>query len=285
MESYVAGQESRFETFGALPPATDHTPPSTERKGPALRHHGEATGMESQIRLGDRTLTYQLRRSARRRTIAIAIDPQEGLVVYSPLRVDVAGLQQFLLEKSRWILRHAAKLDEARARAPAVQWEPGGHLPYRGGVLTLAVIPGAMRGTVALEGDTLTVRTPPEDGLIPEAERIRHWVVGWLRTQAAAAIEERVRALYPLVQREPRTVRVREQKRRWGSCSVHGALNFNWRLILAPPDVLDYVVVHELCHLQELNHSPRFWEWVGRILPEYRTPRAWLRHNGILLDI
>lgn len=129
------------------------------------------------------------------------------------------------------------------------------------------------------------MKTPPEDGLIPAGERVRALVVGWLRTHAADVVAARVQAYLPRLQVQPRTVRVREQKRRWGSCSAGGALNFNWRLILAPAEVLDYVVVHELCHLKELNHSPRFWAQVAGILPEYREPRAWLRNNSLLLDI
>lgn len=241
--------------------------------------------MDTQIQLGDRTLSYQLRRSPRRRTIAIAMDPQDGLVVYSPMRVSAEGLGEFLREKARWILSHARKIEEARARAPVLAWQAGGEVPYRGGRVTLTVEPGADRGEVALEAERLIVRTPPEDGLFPEGEPIRHLVVAWLREQAALHVTARVQAFEPLVDVRPRRVRVRDQKRRWGSCSVHGVLNFNWRLILAPEAVLDYVVVHELCHLKEMNHSPRFWAWVERILPDYGTPRAWLRQNGLLLDI
>jgi predicted metal-dependent hydrolase len=75
-------------------------------------------------------------------------------------------------------------------------------------------------------------------------------------------------------------LRVKDQQRRWGSASAKGALNFNWRLVLAPPPVLDYVVVHELCHLLELNHSPRFWARVAAVLPDFRERQAWLREHG-----
>ncbi len=241
--------------------------------------------MDAQIQLGDRTLSYQLRRSPRRRTIAIAVDPQDGLVVYSPMRLDAEGLKEFLLEKAEWILSNTEKLEAQRARAPEVRWESGGQILFRGAPLALRVEPGGARARAALEGGALVIRTPPEDGLLPEGERVRAVVVKWLREQAAADVDASVQKHEVYLDVKPRSVRVREQKRRWGSCSAGGALNFNWRLILAPGPVLDYVVVHELCHLKELNHSPRFWNWVASLLPGYREPRAWLRHNSLLLDI
>ncbi len=241
--------------------------------------------MEAQIRIGDRTLSYQLRRSARRRTIAIEIHPRDGLVVHSTARVNLEGLHEFLLQKADWILATTERQAQAQARAPVVSWENGSRVPLRGEAVALRVEPGAARPAVSLEAEGILVRTPPEDGLFPAGERVRTLVVGWLRQHAAEVVAARVQAYLPRLEVQPRTVRVREQKRRWGSCSAGGALNFNWRLILAPAEVLDYVVVHELCHLKELNHSPRFWAQVAGILPAYREPRAWLRNNSLLLDI
>jgi hypothetical protein len=241
--------------------------------------------MDAQIQLGGTLLSYQLRRSARRRTIAVAIDPREGLVVYSPARLSGDGVHDFLRLKAKWILRHLSRLEAVRAQAAPLSWEPGSTLLLLGRRILLRVEPGAVRGRVTAEGDCLIVHTTPEDGLLPPAGRVRDLAVHWLRRHAERTLTERVAALMPLVQATPRAVRVRDQKRRWGSCSAQGALNFNWRLVLAPPEVLDYVVVHELCHLKELNHSPRFWAHVEQVLPEYRRLRAWLRENGALLDV
>jgi predicted metal-dependent hydrolase len=241
--------------------------------------------MEAQIQLGDTVLSYELRRSSRRRTLAVAIDPQDGLVVYSPARLSGDGVRDFLQQKASWILFHLQRLEAARSQVPVVNWEPGSTVPLLGRRIPLRVEPGATRGRVEVEADCLVVHTPPEDGLLPLPARVRELAVVWLRRQAERTVTERVAVFAPLVQAAPRVVRVRDQKRRWGSCSAQGALNFNWRLVLAPPEVLDYVVVHELCHLKELNHSPRFWAHVGLVLPEYRRLRAWLREHGALLDV
>lgn len=105
-------------------------------------------------------------------------------------------------------------------------------------------------------------------------------------TEAARAkIAERAAYYAPILGVTYKRITVRDQKSRWGSCSGKGNLNFTWKLILTPPEILDYVVVHELCHRLEMNHSDRFWSHVERILPDYRERRAWLKKNGWLLDL
>ena len=93
-------------------------------------------------------------------------------------------------------------------------------------------------------------------------------------------IESRVNAYKKAMGVTIRWITIRNQKTRWGSCSSEKNLNFNWKLILAPPEVLDYVVVHELCHLKEMNHSKAFWDEVGKVMPEYETYKLWLKENG-----
>ena len=101
-----------------------------------------------------------------------------------------------------------------------------------------------------------------------------------LKRRAAKVIPGRVQYFAPLVGVDYGRISIRSQKTRWGSCSTAGNLNFNCLLLLAPPEVLDYVVVHELCHRKETNHSPRFWAEVGRVLPDYKASKKWLRDNG-----
>ena len=103
---------------------------------------------------------------------------------------------------------------------------------------------------------------------------------GWYRRQADAELRNRVAAFAPVVEARQPEVLVRSQKHLWGSCSPGGVLRFNWRLIMAPPPVVDYVVVHELCHLRHPHHQKPFWEAVGAVLPDYRALRAQLRRDG-----
>ncbi len=112
------------------------------------------------------------------------------------------------------------------------------------------------------------------------AERVRHLAERWLRAQARHHLQQRVNDLAIRLNVTPGPLAVKDTRSRWGSCSARGNLSFNWRLIMAPPWIIDYLVAHELAHLRELNHSPRFWAVVRRVCPDYQSHRIWLRLAG-----
>ncbi|HUJ74412.1 MAG TPA: SprT family zinc-dependent metalloprotease [bacterium] len=239
--------------------------------------------MEAQIQIGERSFPYRLQRSTRRRTVAISIHPEQGMVVYSPARLSGKGLEAMLLQKSAWILSKTQEAEQARAIQQTPRWHQGASVPYQGEWYTLRLAEEDPGMGVRLDGNSLLVPLP---GAAPHSpEQVRHLVVSWYKREAAEVLGQRVEHFQELVRAKPTSLRVKEQKRRWGSCSPQGGLNFNWRLILAPPLVLDYVVVHELCHLHLLNHSRQFWELVGGVLPGYKEQKAWLRCNGPILAL
>ncbi len=136
------------------------------------------------------------------------------------------------------------------------------------------------RARLELEGDKMIVHTP-----IVSQVFLREAMEKWLSNQARMVFPVRVMHFQRLTGGTVRQIRVKDQKTRWGSCSSLHNLNFSWRLIMAPPEVLDYVVVHELCHLTHMNHSRDFWDMVERIMPEYRQYKQWLKENGHLLQL
>jgi predicted metal-dependent hydrolase len=138
----------------------------------------------------------------------------------------------------------------------------------------------ATRPTVRLERDRSIVHIRAPQGAARHAFRI---LESWLREQSRPLIEKQVRYRSGQVGVQPVRVTIRDQRTRWGSCSSRGTLSFNWRLIMAPAEVMDYVVIHELCHLLEPNHSRRFWQQVAALLPNFREPRLWLKRNASLL--
>jgi predicted metal-dependent hydrolase len=129
----------------------------------------------------------------------------------------------------------------------------------------------------------LVVYSP--DGMATSSDAIRGVLEAWYRRQAHEVFAARVDLWNRQYGFTYARIAIKEQKSRWGSCSRHGNLNFNWRLLLAPLEVLDYVAIHELCHLREMNHSERFWSLVSRTCPQYRERRRWLRSHGHELSL
>jgi hypothetical protein len=249
----------------------------------------QPTREEILLQPGLTPLRYQIKRSPRRRTVTLAIDAATGLTVHCPQRFSRAQLESLLREKQRWILEKCAKAEGLRSRLAAVRWAPGESLPYLGGHYPLEIQhkSGRVRGDapLRLENERLRLLLDRQEEPSLPPDRVRELVIHGYKVAAQREIPARVAQIASALGVKPRRVAVREQKRRWGSCSARGSLNFNWRLILAPAEVMEYVVVHELCHLLVLDHSPRFWAHVAALLPDYRILRAWLREQGGTLFI
>lgn len=221
---------------------------------------------------------YTLRTSGRARRVRLVIQPGGALEVVAPRRVSLARVEAALREHEAWILRTRARL--ARMAPPLAPPEPlteGRLLHYAGRELRLSLRAGASAGhfQARLLDDHLTLTLPRIEETLAHAALER-----WYRRQAHTVIAERLAHWNAHYGYTWTRIAIKEQKTRWGSCSRLGALNFNWRLLLAPLPVLDYVVIHELCHLKEPNHAPRFWALVAQTCPDYRERRNWLRQHG-----
>ncbi|HEX7300739.1 MAG TPA: SprT family zinc-dependent metalloprotease [Solirubrobacteraceae bacterium] len=212
-------------------------------------------------------LDYTIRRSTRARRVRVAVDAQAGVQVTLPARAREREAALAVAELRPWIERRLAEVRAARERLAVAP----GHLPYLGGQLALR--PEAGRVRAHRRGDVLHV--PAEE----QRAAIERWYRRAARAEVAPRLDEAVAALGRAYTR----LTIREQRTRWGSCSTTGAMSFNWRLVLAPEDVLDYVVWHEACHLVVMDHSRGFWALLERHRPGYRAPQRWLRANGTAL--
>lgn len=206
------------------------------------------------------------RRSARARRVSLRVCPKEGAVVVTlpPRGTRKAGLA-LLSEHAAWVMQ---RLD---ALAPARRIEAGGLVPIGGQPHAIRHDP-ARRGGAFLEGGALVVTG--------EAEFLPRRALAFLRGEAARRIAAALPGHCEALGVRPRAVRVKDTKSRWGSCAPDRTLAFSWRLVMAPPWVLDYVVAHEACHLREMNHSPRFWALVDSRAPRRQEAERWLRENG-----
>jgi predicted metal-dependent hydrolase len=223
---------------------------------------------------------YSVRRSTRARRARVTLTEDAQVVVVLPARAPEGLAADLVRRHARWIARHQARLREAQhilAARPALG--EGRAIPLRGlpHDVFVETPPDARRTTVAVE-----VHSPPSIVVRRSAVDDRSIVQildAWLRREARRDFEQRVAARSAAMGLQPSRITVRDQRSRWGSASRKGTLSFSWRLVLAPPEILDYVVVHELAHLRWAGHGVRFWTLVRRFAPGAEHHRRWLRQN------
>jgi predicted metal-dependent hydrolase len=212
-------------------------------------------------------IEYVVRRSTRARRVSVKVHSDAGVEVVLPARAPEGAASAAILELAPWIERRLTEAQAARARLAL----RGGTLPYLGMSLRLVSEPG--RKIVRRDGETLLV---PALDPKPAIER-------FYRRAARQEIAPRLDVASAAVGARYAGLSIRGQRSRWASCSASGEMSFNWRLLLAPERVLDYVVWHEVCHLEIRDHSPRFWALLASRFPSWREQRAWLRRNGATL--
>lgn len=219
-------------------------------------------------------LIHKLVRS-KRRTIALVIERDGTLTVRAPLRMAETEVRRFVEAKSDWIKRKQAEAAED-AVVPH-QFVDGEQFLFLGKAFPLRLVPD-LKPALVMDGECFRLSRSRQ----PDARAL---LAAWYRAQARKIIAERLEHFSCSHNIKPTGLRISSARTRWGSCSRAGTLSFTWRLVMAPPEVVDYVIVHELAHLREMNHSRAFWELVGAMLPDYKQRRAWLKKNGILLQL
>ena len=225
---------------------------------------------------------YSVERS-RRRTIAIHVHPQNGVTVRVPKRAGSREIHAIVMKKSKWIVRKLGEVQQRAQESPSHTYRNGDAFLFLGEplVLRIAVAIDARRDRVDIVGQdlviTLKAGTPPES--IPAILK------KWYCARARKIFTERISHYSGLLGIAPSRVAVRNQSRRWGSCSTKGNVNLNLKLVMAPPLILDYVVAHELCHLRHPDHSPQFWNLLAGIMPDFAERRKWLKTNGHRLEL
>ncbi len=221
------------------------------------------------VELAGTPVTYTLKRTSRR-SIGLRIDDR-GLTVNVPLRASEKWLHSVLQDKARWVVE---KMENWQAKKPAPQqWVDGAPILFRGETFTLRIVPSLFDAPPQLHGTYLVVHVSRADN--PAA--IEKTVERWYRRVALQLFEECVAHFAPLMNVSPREIKLSAARTQWGSCTVRGTVRLNWQLIKMPLRLIDYVVVHELAHLVEMNHSAAFWRVVGKVCPDYVRLRGKLR--------
>lgn len=226
------------------------------------------------IHLSGKEISYTLKRSGKRRNIGLRIDDR-GLTVNVPLRASEKWLHSVLHDKADWVVE---KLDSWQSKKVLpIFWAEGARIPFRGEEFVLQLIPGKRGAVAQLHGEVLHVPA----GVEADAARIGKMVMNWYRIEALRVFMECAEHFSPLMGVSPREIKLSSARTQWGSCTVHGIVRLNWQLVKMPLHLIDYVVVHELAHLVEMNHSPAFWHVVESVCPDYKQCRKELHSYGV----
>ena len=219
-------------------------------------------------------------RSPRRKTSAIKI--QKGKVfVMVPQRLSIAVIESLLAKKSRWIKEKLAAQNEIIAIQPKT-FVSGEDFSYLGKSHLLNIESGLYPAIKLHQGElVVSVRDKTADN----AQAIKHLLIKWYKQQAESELRDKTERFSRIIGVKPSSVTVKSFKSRWGSCSISGGIQYNWKIIIAPDPVVNYVVIHELCHILQHNHSPAFWKSVEKHCHDYRDCGAWLKINGARLEI
>jgi predicted metal-dependent hydrolase len=257
-----------------------------------LKRLNLARGETIEVKIRGLNIPMVLRRSARARRFSLQVsEARRGAVLTMPLYSSFADADEFLSRHLDWLKERVAGLSEP------VPFTHGAIVPLRGfahalrfagslrrrGVVWIEAAEDAKAAPAWPEGARVGIRRLPRLYVTGEEEHAPRRLLDWLKRQAHLDLKTRVELHARRLNLTPTRLFVRDQTTRWGSCSTSGALSFSWRLVLAPPFVLDYLAAHEVAHLGHMNHGPRFWALVERTMPRHEEARSWLRKHGASL--
>jgi len=230
---------------------------------------------EGKASLDGQTISYTIKRSARARQVRLEVRRDTSLTVVLPKSYNLGYLSDLLQDKRQWILSKLAQCSQAPLLPAEKAPQSGDTIPYLGRDVEVVRRRSLEEAESAkLEGERLIVnlRGSRDGSLGPVLEQ-------WYRMQAARLIKGRAEELSARLGLPYSRLIIRGQRTRWGSCSQRGTLSFNWKLMMAPPPVIDYVILHELAHLKEMNHTSRFWGLVAEHCPQWRQHKRWLKDH------
>lgn len=205
-----------------------------------------------------------------RKTLAVIVKSNGSVIVRAPLRASDKAIREFIEEHKEWIAKKRAEALATLPREPR-QYVPGETFMYLGNSYSLEIVKGQKKPLLLEDGFKLAE---------PAQSKAKLAFERWYRAQAKEILTAQVEHYAGQFGFQYKKIGITSARTRWGSCSANGSLNFSWRLILAPMEAVDYVIVHELVHTLHHNHSRRFWKKVETILPDYKERRKWLRRNG-----
>lgn len=234
-----------------------------------------------------RQWSVTVERKAFRRKLTISLKPGKPIMVKASLRTPMSMIEAFLLEKERWIEKHMSQFEKQLLEFPDKKLVQAETFPFLGEQLTLRFVLTPLKQVFFSKHEKFLNMHLPESlwNEITEEEVQEYFpkLQKFYQQEAEKLVHERIQIWAEQMQLFPKSVKLRNQKSRWGSCSSRGSIQINWRLIGAPIHVIDYILIHELAHLQHMNHSERFWNLVRQHCPEFEEAEKWLKEKHQLL--
>ena len=237
--------------------------------------------MRLEAKYGNTTIAFEVR-YRNRKTLMIRIEPLEKILVDSPAGLSEDYIKEKVKSKGKWIIKKLLSFKETGYIPSSKEFKDGENFLYLGRNYSLNIImdPNIIRPKVSLSADQISVISPSKD-----FKTLKTAIKKWYKKEAEKNILKKIEYYKTQLKANPGEIKVKEQKRRWGSCTSKGKIYFNWRIIMAPVSVLDYIIVHEMSHLIQANHSPKFWKLVESIIPDYKDKKKWLKDYGVRLEL
>ena len=238
------------------------------------------------VMFGETKIDYKTKISNNRKTIGISVDYDNGVIVTLPKEIAQEEIDKVVLQKAPWILDKLHEFSEVIIKPSENEFVSGEKYLYLGRAYRLKVFEreNLTKPRLVFHRGKFNVEIKHDLSNEEQKKIVRKLILKWFLGKAESFLEERVEILSEKTGINPQGVKLREQQKRWGSCTKDNILIFNWLIIMAPVAVIDYIIIHELCHLKYPNHSDKFWKEVVVFCPDFQKRRDWLRLNGPMLN-
>ncbi len=239
------------------------------------------------INIENTTINYSINKKSNVKNITIKVKHPNTVTIVSPKSVNNKFIHDLVVSKSRWILNKLNEFKNKESENPPILLVDGDKIPYLGNYYTLNVYKekSILKCALIFKEDKFIAKVPYNISSNDQYIKLRELLVNWYLTEGSKLIKERISIYSKKLSLYPESITLKEQKTSWGTCSSKGNIYINWKILLAPLDIIDYVLVHELCHLKHMNHSKEYWSLVSTIFPNYKEKRNYLKENSLKLNI
>jgi len=239
------------------------------------------------INYGKKRIDYKIKRGKRKKTLAINITPAAQVIVLAPHFLSRYDIGTIIKKKARWILEKQEFFRALAALYPEKEFISGEQILYLGHKYRLKVkqVGKECSSEPKLVGRRIYISVNRKLSPKDRKKIIKDALINWYFSKSEQIIKSRVNRYSKMLDIKPKDIKIKNQKKRWGSCSSNGILRFNWRVAIAPISIIDYIVMHELSHLKIKNHSQDFWKLVSLALPDYQERRNWLKNNAAIFRL